>query len=135
MMKTYSEAIRLVSFLERFEYLKLNSAIGVVTFGYDRYLNQVLYQSYRWKKVRREILIRDDGHDLAHLDYPIAGSVYVHHIMPISVDDVEFERSIIYDPDNLISVSRETHQALHYGDPTKLFIGLVERKPGDTKLW
>jgi hypothetical protein len=135
MTKTYSEVIQIVSFLERFEYLKLTSGIGIVTFGHDRYMNQILYQSYRWKKARREVLIRDDGHDLAHEDYPIGGSIYVHHITPLSIDDVELDRSIVYDLDNLISVSRETHQALHYGDSTKLFIGLVERKVGDTKLW
>lgn len=135
-MKTYSELILLPTFAERFQYLKLKGAVGKETFGKSRYLNQLLYRSPEWKRVRRDVVIRDGGCDLGVADCPIDGRVYIHHMNPITEDDILNRNPKIFDPDNLISVSFRTHQAIHYGsDEMMKELEFIERMPGDTKLW
>ena len=134
--RTYSELIKLPTFEERFEYLKLNSRIGIETFGYDRYLNQMLYTSPQWKKLRDEIIIRDNGSDLGLEDYPIFGKVMIHHINPITVDDVLDYSPDVFDPEYLICTSHKTHNAIHYGiDGYTRSMQVVERRPNDTIPW
>lgn len=134
-IKTYSELITIPTYEERFEYLRCNSAVGKETFGFDRYLNQVLYNSMDWKRLRRQIIIRDNGCDLAFEGYAIYGKIIIHHINPISLDDIMKERSIVFDPENLVCVSFSTHNAIHYGDASLLSTGPIERTPNDTCPW
>lgn len=133
--KTYSELIKIKTFEDRFRYLKMESVIGEQTFGGHRYLNQILYQTEEWKSTRREVIIRDDGNDLAHEDYHIFGSIYVHHINPISIDDILKKRPCVFDLDNLVSTSFKTHNAIHYGSENSLPKNIIERKKNDTCLW
>lgn len=135
MNKTYNELIMLPTFEERFEYLKLSGYVGKETFGYDRYLNQVLYRSYEWKQLRNQIILRDKGCDLAIEGREIFDKILVHHINPITLEDINERRPIIFDPNNLITVSFNTHQAIHYSSADILIKDPVERKPGDTNLW
>ena len=134
-IKTYSELIAIPTYEERFEYLRCNSAVGKETFGFDRYLNQVLYNSMDWKRLRRQIIIRDNGCDLALEGYIIYGKIIIHHINPISLDDIMKERSIVFDPENLVCVSFNTHNAIHYGVASLLSTGPIERTPNDTCPW
>ena len=134
-IKTYSELITIPTYEERFEYLRCNSAVGKETFGFDRYLNQVLYNSMDWKRLRRQIIIRDNVCDLAFEGYTIYGKIIIHHINPISLDDIMKERSIVFDPENLVCVSFNTHNAIHYGDTSLLPMGPIERTPNDTCPW
>ena len=134
-IKTYSELIKLPTFRERFEYLQLNGAVGASTFGHDRYLNQILYHTYEWLRFRREIIIRDNGCDLGCAEYEIAGRVLVHHINPITVEDILNRSSNLFDPDNVICTSHDTHNAIHYGDINLLGIEPVERTQYDTCPW
>lgn len=134
-IKTYSELITIPTYEERFEYLRCNSAVGKETFGFDRYLNQVLYNSMDWKRLRRKIIIRDNGCDLAFEGYTIYSKIIIHHINPISLDDIMKERSIVFDPENLVCVSFSTHNAIHYGDASLLSTGPIERTPNDTCPW
>lgn len=134
-IKRYSELILIPSFEERFEYLKLSGQVGFETFGGHRYLNQVLYRSSDWKDTRREVIIRDNGFDLAHEDYPIKGNIYVHHINPITIDDILDRKDCVFDPEYLISTSLNTHNALHYGNEDTIKNRYVERKRNDTCLW
>lgn len=134
-IKTYSELIELPTFLERYNYLKIGGQVGVETFGYDRYLNQVLYRSNEWKDFRRDMIVRDHGCDLAHDEYEIYGKILVHHIDPITVEDVIRRHPKIFDPENVISTSLNTHNAIHYGDETLLVLGPIERRPNDTCPW
>lgn len=135
-MRTYSELITLPTYQERLEYLLLNGYVGDITFGGSRLLNQSFYQSYEWRRVRREVILRDNGCDLAHPDYLILGKLVVHHIEPLTIDDVKSGSSKIWDMDNLVCVSPITHNAIHYGD-ISLAQGtqLIERKPNDTCPW
>lgn len=136
MIKSYSRLITFSTFMERFEYLALNGRIGEMTFGSKRYLNQIFYTSDEWRSIRDEIIVRDNGCDLAVPDYDIGGLIYIHHINPITLDDIEKRRSCVLDPDNLVCVSRSTHEAIHYRDPKLLIIDRNKtRTPGDTKLW
>lgn len=108
------------------------------TFGVNRYLNQNIYRSMRWKSLRREIIFRDDGFDLGHPGHPITGYIYVHHIQPITIDDILQENSLVWDPDNLISVSHATHNAIHYStlnDVKIIFAEFKERTENDTCPW
>ena len=134
-IRTYSELIRIPTFFERFEYLKLGGAVGVETFGYDRYLNQTLYRSYEWKRFRRDIIIRDNGCDLAVDDREIGGKILVHHIDPLLPKDITNRSSKIFDPENVICVSLDTHNAIHYGDAELLMGDPVIRTPNDTCPW
>lgn len=135
-MRTYRELIRLETFKERFRYLKLSGCVGEATFGYDRYLNQDFYRSKEWKTVRNEIIVRDMGCDLALEGYEIRGKIFIHHMNPIEMKDIVNTSEFLLDPENLICVSMETHNAIHYGDESLLRSKvLIERKPNDTCPW
>lgn len=135
-MRTYSELIKLPTFEERFEYLKLDGKVGEDTFGFDRYFNQVMYHSLEWKEIRRMVLVRDEGCDLAIPDREIFGKIIVHHMNPISLKDLEEHNSDIFDPEFLITTSKATHDAIHYGDEDLLIeSSLVVREPNDTSPW
>ena len=136
MVRRYSELVHIKDYYERFNYLKLESSIGELTFGYERYLNQELYRSTYWRnEVRPKIIARDDGNDLAHEDYPIAGNIIIHHINPITIEMIVAGDPRVYDPENLVCVSSITHNAIHYGSLESLPKPYVERQKGDTKLW
>lgn len=134
-IKTYSELITIPTFEERFEYLQLKGSIGKDTFGYDRHLNQVLYRSPEWKRLRNQIIIRDCGCDLACDGYDIYGKVLIHHLNPITVEDVLARSRKVFDPDNLVCVSHNTHNAIHYGDVDLLVTGPIIRTKNDTCPW
>lgn len=134
-IKTYSEVIKLPTFLDRFNYLKLGGSVGIETFGYDRYLNQILYNSGEWKRFRRDMIIRDMGMDLACDGYEIIGKIMVHHIDPITVEDVLQRHPKIFDPENVICTSMNTHNAVHYGDESLLITEPIVRTPYDTCPW
>lgn len=135
MYKTYSELIKISEFKGRFNYLNLSGIVGEATFGGHRSLNQILYQTEQWKRTRREAILRDNGCDLAHEDYPIGGSVYIHHINPITIDDILEERPCVFDLENLVCVSFKTHNAIHYGTEDLLSRGPVIRTKNDTCPW
>lgn len=135
MIRTYSGAIRIKDYHERFEYLSLNGFVGETTFGHSRFMNQEFYKSREWKRVRRDVIVRDNGKDMAHPDYPITGKVIVHHICPVTEQDIVERNPRILDPDNLICVSLDTHNAIHFGDVSLLPSPFVERKPNDTIPW
>lgn len=134
-MKTYSELSKLKTFEERYEYLKESGGVGVETFGFDRYANQALYNSREWKRARDAVIIRDGGCDLGIEGRDIPQNVLVHHINPITMEQVINRDPLIFDPDNLITVSHRTHNAIHYGDKDQLLSGPVERSKGDTCPW
>lgn len=134
--KRYSELIALPSFEERFEYLRLHGAVGIETFGWDRYLNQSLYQSTEWRRFRRDIIVRDNGCDLAHPDHTIFGNrIIIHHLNPITIEDIASHDPLIFDPDNVVCVSHITHEAIHYGDKDLLPKDPIIRRPNDTCPW
>lgn len=135
MNRTYSELQTLKTFEERFNYLKLSGSVGKETFGYDRILNQMLYKSHKWKKVRDKVIIRDNGCDLGVKGREIYGRIIVHHINPITVDDILNERPEVYDPEYLICTSDLTHNAIHYSDENILVKDPVERTKNDTCPW
>lgn len=135
MMKTYNKCIKLSTFDERFEYLQLKGLVGEETFGYTRYLNQILYRSPEWKQLRQHVIMRDNGCDLAMDGYEIFGKILVHHINPITLKDIEERNPKVYDMNNLITVSFMTHQAIHYGSKDLLLLDPVERKPNDQCPW
>lgn len=134
-IRTYTELIRLPTFEERYEYLRLAGIVGQSTFGFDRYLNQALYRSAQWKKLRNEIIVRDNGCDLAMDDHEIYDKIIVHHMNPLTEEDVENRESSIFDPEFLVCVSPTTHNAIHYGDQSLLPKGPIERRPFDTCPW
>lgn len=135
-MKTYRELMSLETFKERFRYLQLKGNVGDDTFGFDRYLNQEFYKSKEWKQVRDQVIVRDNGCDLGLIDRPIYGKIYIHHIEPITIDDVRYSREKLLDPNNLICVSLRTHNAIHYGDESVLEDNvLTVRRPNDTCPW
>lgn len=123
------------TFEERFEYLKIGGRIGEQTFGSDRYYNQRFYRSSEWKRVRNEIILRDNGCDLGCPDRPIPGKIIIHHLNPIIIDDIDLGSEYLLNPDCLICVSHNTHNALHYGDKSLLPKDPVERRPYDTCPW
>ena len=135
--KRYSELAKLETFEERFKYLKLNGKVGEDTFGSSRYLNQTFYSSSEWRRFRREIIIRDNGCDLGieGREIPKGAKLFIHHINPISVDDLCENTDLLMDPDNVICCSYNTHQAIHFGDESILSLDIVERKPNDTIPW
>lgn len=135
-IRSYKELIRIPTFEERFEFLKLSAAIGESTFGFERHLNQTFYRSPEWKRTRREIIRRDEGCDLGIDDRIIYDRIEIHHINPITVDDIENVSDILFDPDNLICTSPMTHKAIHFGDANLLVKSeLVVRRPYDTCPW
>lgn len=133
--KCYSELISIPTFQERFEYLMINGTVCSTTFGGHRYLNQMLYKTEDWKLARREVILRDDGYDLAHQDYPIGGNIYIHHINPITIDDILNNRPCVFDLENLISTSFNTHNAIHYGNANLLPTDPIQRTINDTCPW
>lgn len=133
--RTYSELSQISDFLERFNYLKIGSQVGVATFGYDRYLNQAFYNSAEWKHVRDQVIARDLGCDMALQGYEIHGKIYIHHMNPMTMQDIEESNPDILNPEYLVCVTHTTHNAIHYGDQNLLPRLPIERKPGDTKLW
>lgn len=136
MIRTYTELVQLPTFEERFEYLKLKGNVGNDTFGYDRYLNQNFYRSSIWRSIRHKIILRDMGCDLAIDGREIYGKIIIHHMNPITVNDIEESSIYLMNPEYLICVSNDTHQAIHYGDRNLLREQqLVERKPYDTCPW
>jgi len=135
MIRTYSKLITLPTFQERFEYLALGGQVGHSTFGTDRYLNQKFYTSREWRRLRHQIIVRDEACDLGIPGLDIYGSIYVHHINPITIDDIENNYDILLDPEFLICTSYNTHQAITFGNKNNLFKLPTERRKGDTKLW
>lgn len=135
-MKTYSELILLPTLKERFNYLAQNAKPTDETFGSSRYTNQQFYRSVEWSQAKRKVHIRDNGCELGLSDYPISGCIYVHHINPITIDDIENASNKLFDLENLICVSFKMHQAIHYGDESFLEIyNWKERSPNDTVPW
>lgn len=134
-IKTYSELIRLPTFEERFEYLKLKGSVGKDTFGRDRYLNQVFYTSQEWRRLRDKIIIRDNGCDLGIEGREIGGKIYIHHLNPLVVNDILAHSEYLVNPEYLICTSFETHNAIHYGDINLLPRNPIERKRNDTCPW
>lgn len=135
-IKSYSEMIQFDSLIDRYRYLKLNGELGSSTFGFDRYLNQQFYKLKEWKLVRAKVIVRDLGCDLGIEGLEIVCPVIIHHMNPISIDDVKNKNPILLDPEYLISTQLNTHNAIHYGDESLLISEkLIERRPNDTKLW
>lgn len=133
--RSYSELRRLNTLEERYKYLALHGQVGDITFGFDRYLNQAFYTSREWRNIRSHVIVRDNGCDLGLYGLDIHDRVYIHHMNPMTVNDIETGDPRILDPEFLISVAHRTHNAIHYGDERLLPRPLVERKPGDTSLW
>lgn len=135
-LKTYSELIQRQTFEDRFNYLRLNGKVGRETFGFDRIYNQKFYRSKEWKDIRNYVITRDLGCDLGIKDREIHGRIMVHHMNPISMEDIKHSSDYLLNPEYLITVSPTTHDAIHYSDESILLPSMViERKPGDTKLW
>ncbi|HET9787096.1 MAG TPA: hypothetical protein VFP47_08185 [Pyrinomonadaceae bacterium] len=135
MIRTYSELIKHSTFEGRFKYLALRGGVGEPTFGYDRWINQAFYHSREWKQIRYHVIARDNGCDLGIPGHEIHERAYVHHMNPLTPDEIFEGSSSIVDPEFLITVTHQTHNAIHYGDERQLPRPLIERRPGDTKLW
>ncbi len=135
MIRRYSELIALPTFEERFRYLRLNGCVGEETFGFDRFLNQIFYQSKEWKDVRDFVIIRDNGCDLGVEGCEIHGRILIHHMNPIAQKDIESRSEMLLDPEYLIATTHETHNAIHYGDETLLVREPVVRMKNDTCPW
>ena len=134
-IKTYSELITLPTFEERFAYLQLNGVVGRDTFGFDRYLNQIFYRSSKWRSIRDQVIIRDNGCDLGVEGYDIYGKILIHHINPITLEDIERESEFLLNPEYLITTTHNTHNAIHYGDESLLATMPIERVKNDTRPW
>lgn len=134
-IKCYSELILLPTFEERFEYLRLDGKVGQDTFGFDRYLNQVFYRSQRWRAVRDHVIVRDNGCDLGVEGYEIYGRIIIHHMNPITIEDIERESAFLLNPEYLICTVHNTHNAIHYGDDSLLTKAPITRRPNDTCPW
>jgi hypothetical protein len=134
-IRTYSQLKSYTTFQDRFEYLKLTGIVGAPTFDEQRYLNQQFYRSREWQQVRHIVIARDEGSDLGIPGYEIFDRPIVHHMNPMIADDIVHSNDDILNPEYLILVSHETHNAIHYGDARHLPRTLIERRPGDTKLW
>lgn len=135
MVRTYSELVRYRTFEERYKYLQLKGYVGKATFGHDRYLNQILYRSKRWRRVRDEVIIRDEACDLGCIGYDIYDMILVHHMNPITIEDIEEGRDEVFDPEFLICTSLSTHNAIHYGDENLLPKVPIIRRRNDTCPW
>jgi hypothetical protein len=134
-IRSYSELIELQTFEERFEYLSIRGRVGCETFGFDRWVNQRFYTSTAWRSLRQKAIIRDGGCDLAIEDREIHSRLIVHHMNPITQEDIEYGTRMALDLDNLICTTHNTHNAIHFGDASLLVKPYVSRQPGDTKLW
>ena len=134
-IRTYSELITLSTFEKRFEYLRLGGKVGKETFGFDRYINQIFYKDPEWLRIRNEVIIRDNGCDLGIEDREIHGRILVHHMNPITVDDILNRSKYLLDPEYLISTMKNTHDAIHYGDESLLTKDPIIRRKNDTCPW
>nr|DAE23075.1 MAG TPA: HNH endonuclease bacteriophage, HNH Endonuclease, DNA.52A [Siphoviridae sp. ctuyW65] len=134
-IRTYSELLTLKTFEERFEYLRVDGIVGEETFGSRRYINQKYYTSNEYKRLRRIILLRDNGFDLGVEDHPINGMIIIHHMNPITIEDILNHSPLAWNPEYLISVSALTHKAIHFSDIELLPKPVIERKPNDTCPW
>lgn len=135
MIRRYSDLVQLKTFEDRFSYLKLHGKVGEETFGLDRYLNQQLYKSRRWQNIRSQVIIRDDGCDLGIDGRQMDNYITIHHMNPISMEDIEEERDIVFDPEYLICCSSRTHKAIHFGNENLLIRDPIIRRPNDTCPW
>lgn len=133
-MASYRELVLLPTIEERIVYLQRYQTVAGRTFGGDRYFNQTFYRSKEWRLIRNKIILRDNGCDLAVDGYPVGDRGYIHHIEPITIDQLRYGDAALFDPDNLVLCSHATHNAIHYGNKVENR-GLIERRPGDTKLW
>ena len=134
-IKRYSELVQITTFEDRYRYLRLFGSVGEETFGFRRWANQRLYHLERWLKFRDRIIIRDKGCDLATDGFEIYGSIIIHHLNPITYDDILNQRPCVFDPDNVVCTKLSTHNAIHYGDETLLQKLPVERTKNDTCPW
>lgn len=134
-IRTYSELRTLQTFEERYRYLRLFGTVGQDTFGFDRVFNQMFYQSREWKAVRNQVIIRDNGCDLGVEGYEIYGPILIHHMNPISLDDIRNSTEFLMNPEYLIATTQRTHNAIHYGDESLLPKAPIERKRNDTCPW
>lgn len=133
--RSYRELSRLTTFEERYDYLRLTGFVGESTFGFDRYLNQTLYRSRRWRMLRDAIIVRDEGCDLGLEGFEIFDQIVIHHLNPLSSEDIELGSDLVFNPNGLVCTSHRTHMAIHYGNNSLLPKPLVQRRPGDTTLW
>lgn len=133
--RSYSELRRIDTLEKRFEYLALRGAVGEATFGFDRWMNQQFYRSREWKYIRDHVIVRDNGCDLGVEGYDIHSRLYIHHMRPITIDNLKDGDDSILNPEYLITTTHQTHNAIHYGDVRLLPKPLIQRRPGDTKLW
>lgn len=134
-IRTYSELITIPTFEERYKYLKIGGKVGEETFGFERYLNQEFYKSYEWQSIRRQVIVRDLGCDLGIKDREIHGKIIVHHMNPITIDDIIEASDFLLNPEYLICTLKSTHDAIHYGDESLLIKAPVERMKNDTCPW
>lgn len=134
-IRTYAELSTLLTFEERYQYLRLNGSVGETTFGFDRYINQKFYRSSEWKQIRNRVIVRDNGCDLGVEGYEIHEKILIHHMNPIALSDIQNASEYLLNPDYLISVTLATHNAIHYGDETLLIRAPTERRPNDTCPW
>ena len=134
-IRTYSELITLPTFEERFKYLQLGEKVGEDTFGHDRYLNQMFYVSDEWKRIRRDVIVRDNGCDLGIQDRKIHGLIIIHHMNPITIEDIINRSEFLLNPEYLISTVKNTHDAIHFSDERILITDPIERRPNDTCPW
>lgn len=135
MIRTYSELIRLPSFIERYRYLRIAGTVGKETFGFDRYLNQIFYKSDEWLEIRDYVIDRDNGCDLGVDGFDIEGRILIHHMNPISKEDILRRSKFLLDPEYLITTVKNTHDAIHFGNEDSLYTGIVERSPNDMCPW
>lgn len=134
-IRTYSELITIPTFEERYKYLQLKGSVGKDTFGYDRYLNQLFYQTIEWKRLRRDLIIRDCGCDLGVEGYEIHGRIIIHHMNPITKEDLLDRTDYLMNPEYLICATHSTHNAIHYGDESLLVTAPIVRSKNDTCPW
>ena len=135
MIRTYSELITLPTFEERYRYLKIGGTVGAETFGFDRYLNQSFYKTKEWLRIRDHVIVRDQGCDLAMIDREIRGKILIHHMNPITKEDIVRRSKYLLDPEYLICTVKNTHDAIHYGDESLLIKATIERQKNDTCPW
>lgn len=135
MIRTYTELSKIDGFKDRFQYLRLNGSVGLDTFGFDRYVNQNFYRSSEWRSIRDQVIIRDNACDLGVEGYEIYGRIYIHHMNPILLEDIENRTAFLLNPEYLIATTHNTHNAIHYGDESLLAIAPTERFENDTCPW
>lgn len=135
MIRTYKELSKLPTFEERFNYLRLKGSVGQDTFGFDRVFNQLFYRSSEWKRIRQQIIIRDNGCDLAVCGHEIYGKILIHHMNPITITDIENATDFLLNPDYLICTSHKTHNAIHYSNADMRQKAPIERRKNDTCPW